>query len=76
MGAMIGFLAGYLLGTRAGKEGLEELREAVTVIAQSEEVRALLAGGLAAAADLVSRGGGVLAERVASGDGVNLRKVA
>jgi hypothetical protein len=64
MAAVIAFLAGYVLGTRAGKEGLDELKDAWETIASSGEVKDLLTGGVAIARDLVTRGGGMLADRL------------
>jgi len=64
MGAVVGFAVGYLLGTQAGREGLEELVASWKVISESDEVRDLVAGGMAAARDLVAHGRGALAERI------------
>jgi hypothetical protein len=55
MGAIGGFVVGYLLGTRAGRRGLEELVEAWGTIRRSEEVRALLGGVAGHAKGLVER---------------------
>lgn len=64
MGALSGFVIGYLVGTRAGKASLRELTGAVRTIAASPEVRGLVmtAGALAsraiaAATDDSSSGG-------------------
>jgi hypothetical protein len=62
--AVIAFLAGYVLGARAGEEGLDELKKAWQTISSSGEVKDLLAGGFSIARDIVSRGGGMLAERL------------
>lgn len=43
METIAGFLVGYLLGTRAGRNGLDELTEAWGVISSSDEVRGLVA---------------------------------
>jgi hypothetical protein len=64
MGVIIGVVVGYVMGVKSGEQGLEELREAWATIKSSEEAKELLAGGLAMAASLVSRGGGMLAERL------------
>jgi hypothetical protein len=61
MGAIVGVLIGYALGTRAGEDGWDELRDAWTVISRSEEVRDLLRFGFATARQLAGRGGELLA---------------
>jgi hypothetical protein len=62
MGAIVGVLVGYAIGTRAGPEGWEESVEALKVIINSQEVQDLVSGGLAIARELMGRGGGRLAE--------------
>ena len=42
--ALGGFVVGYLLGARAGREGLGELVDALNTIRRSDEVRGLVAG--------------------------------
>jgi hypothetical protein len=64
MGAIVGVVIGYVLGTRAGEKGWEELQEAWHTISTSEEVRDLVSGGLSVAGDLVRRGSALLAERL------------
>ena len=77
MGAMIGLIIGYVLGTRAGEEGWTDFRDAWRTITTSEEVRDLVAGGVSMAADLVQRGSGMLAERLEKPEtGAKLRRVA
>lgn len=39
MEALIGFIAGYLVGSREGKAGLDRLRESVDAIRRSPDVR-------------------------------------
>ena len=39
MGALIGFMVGYALGTQAGPESLEKLRRAWEEIAASDEFK-------------------------------------
>ncbi len=39
METVIGFVVGYLVGSREGKAGLERLRESVNAIRRSPEVR-------------------------------------
>lgn len=62
MGVLIGMLVGYMLGTRAGPEGWEELQDAWKVIVTSEEVHDLVSGGFALARQLVGQGSGILAD--------------
>jgi hypothetical protein len=77
MGTIIGVMVGYALGTRAGPDGWKEFEEAWRVIAASEEVRDLVAGGFSLARDLLSRGSQVLSQTLseANSNGV-LRPVA
>jgi hypothetical protein len=44
MGALIGFIAGYMAGAKAGPEGYMQLRQAWQTIAASAEFKALVAG--------------------------------
>lgn len=73
MGAMVGFVLGYVLGVRAGPKGYEELMQSWRVISSSEEVRDLLRGGLAALGDAIRQGRAVLAERLQPGEPPRLR---
>jgi hypothetical protein len=68
MAAVIAFLGGYVLGTRAGKEGYDELKEAWKTISTSGEVKDLLVGGLSIAREVLVRGGGMLAGRLPTPD--------
>ena len=45
MGVVIAFFVGYLLGTRAGRQGMEQLVDALEQIVESDEVRGLVATG-------------------------------
>jgi len=68
MEALGGFLVGYLLGTRAGKEGLTELVQSWQTIRESEEFQGLVGmagsvlGGAVSAA--TSRGRSSMSDRV------------
>jgi hypothetical protein len=64
MGVLIGVIVGYVMGAKAGEQGLEELKEAWATIRASDEVRELIAGGLSMAAGLITRGGELLGERL------------
>ena len=55
METIIGFAAGYLTGTKEGKEGLERLRSSVQAIARSPEVRRVATDAVAMASSLVGR---------------------
>jgi hypothetical protein len=55
METIIGFVAGYLAGTRDGREGMERLRRSIETIRTSPEVRKLAAEALAAAEALTRR---------------------
>jgi hypothetical protein len=55
MGVVIGVVIGYALGSRAGSDAWPELEEAWQTIVSSEEVRDLVAGGVAIARDLFER---------------------
>jgi hypothetical protein len=76
MGAMIGFVLGYVLGTRAGDRGWEELQESWRTISSSEEVRALVTGGILTAGEVFRQAVGSMAERIGSRDDTSLRRVA
>ena len=49
METIVGFVAGYLVGTRQGREGLERLRASLQSIKNSPEVRRLAAEAVAVA---------------------------
>ncbi|HLI42292.1 MAG TPA: hypothetical protein VKV35_11705 [Streptosporangiaceae bacterium] len=67
METIIGFVAGYLAGTRDGREGLERLRRSLDSIRTSPEVRKMAAEALHAA-EAVARGvAGRGSRRAASG---------
>jgi hypothetical protein len=57
MGALIGFVFGYLVGAKAGPEGLEELRKAWEVVSKSEEFQALGATAKGFLLNLLTQGG-------------------
>jgi hypothetical protein len=75
MGAIISFVVGYIMGTRAGEKGFEELRDAWNTISTSAEVRAMLSGGKATASDLLDRGKSMIADRLED-SGSHLSRVA
>jgi hypothetical protein len=53
MEAIIGFVAGYLVGSREGKAGLERLKTSWKAIRSSPEVRKLVTDGLSMAEQAV-----------------------
>jgi hypothetical protein len=61
MGAIIGVVIGYALGTRAGPDGWEEIKDAFKVIRSSEQARDLVGTGFSVARDLVGRASEILA---------------
>jgi hypothetical protein len=69
METLIGFIAGYLVGTREGKAGLARLRESVDSIRRSPEVRRLAVQAITVAESVAreahSRRGDGLAASVA-----------
>lgn len=82
MGALIGFAIGYVLGTRAGRDGLERLTAATSEVLASQEFRDLLATGTAVAGgvltEVLRRQGplvGQLAQAVTGGQTGGLRAV-
>jgi|RhiMetdeSRZDD1v2_1073273.scaffolds.fasta_scaffold2426612_2 hypothetical protein len=78
MGALIGFMFGYVVGTKAGPEGLEELRKAWDVVSRSDEFQGLVAAATAYAQSLLAQGGASLAgqmQAMASGNGDLLKMV-
>jgi hypothetical protein len=64
MGAIVGFLLGYVLGTRAGDKGWLELQDSWETIRSSGELRDIVVGGLATGRDLLRQGAGLMANRL------------
>jgi|HubBroStandDraft_5_1064220.scaffolds.fasta_scaffold277138_2 hypothetical protein len=58
METIVGFVAGYLVGARDGREGLERLRSSWHAIRTSPEVRKLAGEAMAVAEMAVRRGSG------------------
>lgn len=56
MGVMLGFFVGYVMGTRAGEAGFEELVSTVREIVGSGELKELVSGGLGLLSDAVRAG--------------------
>ena len=77
MGAIVGVVIGYALGTRAGPEGWTDLKEAWKVISTSEEAKDLLAAGFSVARGPLGEGTELSAGALGSGEGgAGLRRAA
>ncbi len=77
MGAVVGFVVGYLLGAKGGEGGYQEIIDAWNDIRASAELRDMLAGGLDILKDALSSGRSYLAERLENGGSTGgLRRVA
>ena len=55
METIIGFLAGYLVGAREGKAGLERLKTSVNAIRSSPEVHKMASNAMVLAEQMVRR---------------------
>jgi hypothetical protein len=55
METIIGFLAGYLVGSREGKAGLERLKTSVKAIRSSSEVRKMASDAMVLAEQVIRR---------------------
>ncbi len=64
MGAIVGLVIGYVMGTRAGEKGRDELRQAWKTISTSDEVKDIVTGGLGLAGNLLRQGRSILADRL------------
>ena len=67
METILGFVAGYLTGSREGREGLERLRESWRGIRNSPEARKLAAEAMGIAELAVRRAAGGTVSGTASG---------
>lgn len=59
---MVGFALGYVLGTKAGEEGYQEMMNALRTITSSGELKELLGGVVSVLADVVKQSAGSLGE--------------
>ena len=59
METLIGFVVGYMVGTREGKGGLERLKESVNAIISSPEARRMVSEAVAVAQPVIQRASGV-----------------
>lgn len=72
MGVMIGFVAGYVFGTRAGAEGYKEMMDALKTITSSGELKELVGGVVSLLGDVLKQGTAALGE----GSEAKLRRIA
>jgi hypothetical protein len=72
VGVMIGFVLGYVVGTRSGAEGFEELTSSLRSILSSGELKELAGGAIETVADLLKQGTGALGD----GGDAKLRRIA
>lgn len=63
MGVMLGFFAGYVMGARAGQQGLEDLVGTLKQILGSGELKELVSGGLGLLGEALQAGTKVMGER-------------
>lgn len=78
MGAIIGFVFGYVLGTKAGATGNDELMAAWKTISSSDEVKDILTAGVGMVSDVMGQGKALLGARLSAGGGEEgiLRRIA
>ena len=72
MGVMIGFVLGYVVGTRSGAEGYEELTSAIKSILSSGELKELAGSAIAMLGDVLKNGTNALGD----GGEAKLRRIA
>ena len=72
MGVKIGFVLGYIVGTRSGAEGYEELTSAVKSILSSGELKEFAGGAIGMIGDLLKQGTNSLGD----GGEAKLRRIA
>jgi hypothetical protein len=64
MGALAGFVLGYVLGVKAGPEGHKELRDAWKAFIDSQELKGLVLAARNFASDAAGRANGALGEQL------------
>ena len=72
MGVMIGFVLGYVVGTRSGAEGYEELTSSIKSILSSGELKELAGSAIALLGDVLKQGTNALGD----GGEAKLRRIA
>lgn len=55
METLIGFMIGYVVGTRQGRDGLRKVRDSVDAIRNSPEVSQMVSGGISVAGSMVKQ---------------------
>lgn len=55
METLIGFVVGYLVGTRQGRDGLQKVRASAQAISESPEMRQMLAAGVSVGTSAVKQ---------------------
>lgn len=77
MGAIVGVVIGYALGTRAGPDGWTNVKEAVKVIRSSDEAKDLVTTAFSVVRDILGKGSEILAGALGGSDGgAGLRQAA
>lgn len=71
MGVMIGFAIGYVMGTRSGAEGYQEMIKALRTITSSGELKELLAAGASLLGDVLKQ-----TSALGQGPEAKLRRIA
>lgn len=56
MGALFGFVIGYLIGTKSGNKGLDEIKDAWKMISASDEFKGLTQTGMSIAGEVLKNG--------------------
>ena len=71
MGVMLGFFVGYVMGTRAGQEGFEELMATARQIIGSEQLKELVSGGVSLLGEAAKAG-----TKAVGNGGASVRRIA
>jgi hypothetical protein len=66
MGALAGFIVGYIAGVNAGPQGIEELRKAWQTVAASEEFQGLVESATAFLKNFLAQGSGQVVEHIST----------
>jgi hypothetical protein len=76
MAAILSLVAGYVLGTKAGEKGLDELKSSWRTISRSPEVHQMISSSLSIGKNLLSQSRGMLADRIQPNVSEHLKSVA
>ena len=66
MGALIGFILGYIVGAKAGPEGYDEVVRSIRTLMESEEWKGLVATATGFLGNTLAQGGDAVAEQLRS----------